>query len=69
MVKLNELTSPELLAIRGDIAEELRRRGILRSSINPVADLSEHLFCRAFGLDAGGKLQAIIRCAEGCCTR
>lgn len=31
------------------VSEELRRRGVIRSSNNPVGDLAEHLFCRAFG--------------------
>lgn len=67
MVTLNEMTSAQLLALHGDIAEELRRRGILRSSNNPVADLSEHLFCRAFGWTqaANSKRSSDASCANG----
>ena len=39
----------ELLQIYCDVMDELRLRGILRSSNNPVADYSELLFCKAFG--------------------
>jgi hypothetical protein len=46
---LGRLTPPELLALHAGISEELRRRGVTRSSNNPVGDFAEHLFCRAFG--------------------
>lgn len=39
----------DLLQNYCDVMEELRRREVLRSSNNPVADYSELLFCRAFG--------------------
>lgn len=39
----------ELLSFHCGINEELRNRGILRSANNPTGDLSEHLFCKAFG--------------------
>lgn len=42
------LTVGELLASHSAILEELRRREILRSANNPISDLSEVLFCRAF---------------------
>src|SRR5690349_21725978 len=45
--QLDKLTPAQLLAMHADIAEELRRRGILRSANNPTADLAELLFCRA----------------------
>jgi hypothetical protein len=32
-----------------EVSEELRRRGIIRSSNNPIGDLAEYLFCRASG--------------------
>lgn len=42
-------TWQELLAHFAEIEAELRRRDILRSSNNPVGDLAEWLFCKAFG--------------------
>ncbi|MHC4044808.1 hypothetical protein [Bradyrhizobium sp. 23AC] len=49
MLELQEMTPPELLALHAAVSGELRRRGVTRSSNNPVGDLAEHLFCRAFG--------------------
>lgn len=49
MRDLKVLTPPELLVLHAAVSEELRRRGVTRSSNNPVGDLAEHLFCRAFG--------------------
>jgi hypothetical protein len=49
MRELRDLTPPDLLVLHAAVSEELRRRGVLRSSNNPVGDLAEHLFCRAFG--------------------
>ncbi len=46
---LEKLSPPELLSLHAAIAEELRRRNILRSSNNPTGDLAEYLCCRAFG--------------------
>lgn len=48
MFKLFDLTSVELLTLHGQIAKELRNRGIVRSSNNPTGDLAEYLFCNAF---------------------
>jgi hypothetical protein len=48
-MELSELTSAELLAFHARVAEELRTRGITRSSNNPTGDLAEYLFCKAFG--------------------
>ena len=39
----------ELLNLHGEVLEELRNRGVLRSSNNPVGDYAEYLFCQAFG--------------------
>jgi hypothetical protein len=49
------------------IADELRERGILRSSNNPTADLAEYLFCRAFGWTQAGNFHpsADATCSEG----
>jgi hypothetical protein len=49
MQELKDLTPPELLVMHAAVSEELRRRGVIRSSNNPVGGLAEHLFCRAFG--------------------
>jgi hypothetical protein len=48
-MELRTLTVPELLTTHGAIIEELRRREIVRSANNPISDLAELLFCRAFG--------------------
>jgi hypothetical protein len=42
-------TPPKLLVMHAEVSEELRRRGVIRSSNNPIGDLAEHLFCRVFG--------------------
>jgi len=49
MRELRDLTPPELLVMHAAVSEELRRRGVTRSSNNPVGDLAEHLFCHPFG--------------------
>lgn len=49
MIPLENLSASELLCLHASIGEELRGRGIVRSSNNPVGDFAEHLFCRAFG--------------------
>lgn len=48
-IKLDVLSPAELLRLHAGISEELRQRGVVRSSNNPVGDLAEYLFCRAFG--------------------
>lgn len=45
---LTGLTPPQLLVLHSELADELRARGITRSSNNPTGDLAEYLFCRAF---------------------
>jgi hypothetical protein len=55
MIDFQKLTSPELLALHAALAEELRKRGVTRSSNNPVGDLAENIFCRAFGWKQAGK--------------
>lgn len=54
MKQLSTLTPAQLLAMHADITEELRKRGIVRSSNNPKADVAELLFCRAFGWEQAG---------------
>jgi hypothetical protein len=48
MQNLGDLETSKLLVLHAGIAKELRARRITRSSNNLVADLAEHLFCRAF---------------------
>lgn len=50
IAELNNATVRELLAAYGDITQELRRREVVRSSNNPVADYCECLVVRALGL-------------------
>lgn len=38
----------ELLKMHGAVLDELRRREVVRSANNPVSDLAELLFCRAY---------------------
>jgi hypothetical protein len=49
MMDLHNLTTSELLALHGGIADELRAREITRSSNSPTGDLAEYLFCKTFG--------------------
>lgn len=48
-VDLKALGLSDLLALHGAIGEELRTREVVRSANNPVGDLAEYLFCKAFG--------------------
>lgn len=54
MIDLKHLTPTELLALHANVAEELRERGVVRSSNNPTGDFAEYLFCRAFGWTQAG---------------
>lgn len=45
-----EYSSQALLELHAQIVQVLRDRKILRTSNNPVGDLAEHLFCKAYGL-------------------
>jgi len=49
MTNVATLSSGELLSLFAGILGELRRRGIVRTANNPVADLGEQLFCEALG--------------------
>ncbi len=55
MIPLDSLPSAELLRLHAAATDELRRRGVVRSSNNPVGDLSEFLFCKAFGWEMAPK--------------
>ncbi|MEQ8694035.1 MAG: hypothetical protein RIC85_01750 [Gammaproteobacteria bacterium] len=48
-MEIEGLSELDLLNLHADTLEELRRRGTIRSSNNPVGDYAETLFCRAFG--------------------
>lgn len=50
----------ELLALHARVADELRARGITRSSNNPTGDLAEYIFCKAFGWTQAGNSSANI---------
>jgi hypothetical protein len=54
------LTPIELLRLHAEVAEELRTRGITRSSNNPTGDLAEYLFCKAFGWKQSGNSNANV---------
>jgi len=47
-VNLKTLTPSELLVLHADVTDELRDRGVTRSSNNPLGDYAEYLFCKAF---------------------
>ena len=51
---LANLRPLELLALHARVADELRARGITRSSNNPTGDLAEYIFCKAFGWTQAG---------------
>lgn len=48
-MELASMSPAELLALHARVAEELRARGVTRTSNPPAGDLAECLFCRAFG--------------------
>jgi hypothetical protein len=57
---ISNLKPRQLLALHAQVANQLRTRGITRSSNNPVGDFAEFLFCRAFGWSQQGKSNAHI---------
>ena len=59
-MELLHLSVSELLALHGYVSDELRSRGITRSSNNPVGDLAEYLFCKAFARTQSDKSVAHI---------
>jgi hypothetical protein len=48
------LSPSALLALHAQVGDELRSRGITRSSNNPTGDLAEYLFCKAFDWTQAG---------------
>lgn len=67
MADFENLSSRELLALHASVGDELRHRAITRSSNNPVGDLAEFLFCRAFGWEMAPKSakSADAMCSDG----
>jgi len=48
---IKKLTDLKLLGLYADIMEELRDRGLVRTSNNPVADYAEYLAAKKLGLN------------------
>src|SRR6185437_10502879 len=53
-MNVETLTVAELLLLHSRIGDELRKRGVTRTANNPTGDLSEYLFCKAFGWKQAG---------------
>src|SRR5437870_1288193 len=49
-VDLGEASIRDLLGLYCNVLEELRARGVVRSTNNPVADYTEHVVATALGL-------------------
>jgi hypothetical protein len=47
---LRRLTVRQLLQLHASAVDELRRRGVVKSTNNPIADYAEALACHALGL-------------------
>jgi hypothetical protein len=60
LMDLSDLPFATLLALHAQIADELRSRGITRSSNNPTGDLAEYLFCKAFRWKQAGNSSANV---------
>jgi hypothetical protein len=58
------MTPAQLLALHTKLGDELRDRGITRSSNNPTGDLAEYLFCKAFGWTQAGNSHANVDAAS-----
>jgi hypothetical protein len=52
--ELKTFPTETLLKLHAGIAEELKVRGVTRTANNPVGDLAEYLFCKAFGWTQSG---------------
>lgn len=57
-MNLSELTIPELLKLQSSAVEELRSRGVVRTSNNPVGDYTEWLVAETLGLKLVGNSSA-----------
>lgn len=60
MINLLGFAPIELLSLHARVADELRNRGITRTSNNPTGDLAEYLFCKAFHWKQDGNSNANI---------
>ena len=49
-MNFSKSTVSDLLRLYTEVLEELRRRGVTRSSNNPVADYTEHIVAAKLGL-------------------
>lgn len=58
LADLSSMNVVELLKLHARIADELRARGVTRTSNNPTGDLAEFLFCRAFDWQQTGNSNA-----------
>lgn len=47
-IDVTHLPAADILRMHANLSSELRRRGIAKSNNNPVADVANALFCRAF---------------------
>ncbi|MBA7649018.1 hypothetical protein ES703_56811 [subsurface metagenome] len=52
---LEDINEQDLLKLYADLMEELRNRGLIRSSNNPVADYAEKVAVESLGLTRAGK--------------
>jgi hypothetical protein len=59
-IDISEFSAAALLALHAQVAEEIRARGITRSSNNPTGDLAEYLFCKVFGWTQSANSKANI---------
>jgi hypothetical protein len=59
-MNVTAMSVPELLLLHTQIGDELRKRGITRTANNPTGDLSEYLFCKAFGWSQAGNSHANV---------
>jgi len=69
VITLTELSVPELLQLYAKIVEQLRERGVCRSSNNPVADYTEWLVASRLGLDLRGNSASGFDAVDGKGTR
>lgn len=51
MGSLESRTNDELVGLYGEVMVEMRRRGIVRSANNPIADIAERLVATHYGVD------------------
>ena len=46
-----EISDAELIELYGSVMEEMRKRGIVRSANNPIADIAERIIADHYGVD------------------